>query len=224
MVTSKTSDSRATVWIVAATVLVLVALLGAWLLGWFTLGTDPRVQEILALQDQARERFAEKGGPTNLADATAAFTSMMEIRQKTEQLPPHLRPQAEVSGINAFRSFERGRIDRYFALPPAQRQAELDRQINQQELMRNAFEAGSAVMNAVGGGGSSSNQTAGPGGGGPSGGGPPWAARSEDDRNKMRKSMIIDRTSPEERARYTEYRRAVDARRQQRGLPSFGPR
>lgn len=217
MATSKTSDSRAVIWIVAVAVVVIAAILISWFLGLFSHGTDPRVQEVLALQDQARQRFAEKGGPTNLADATAAFASMTEIRQKTEQLPSHLRPQVEAAGMNAFRSFHEERINRYFALPPAERQAELDRQINQQELMRKAFEAGSAVMNVVGGGRATANQTTGPPGA------PPWASGNEDERNRMRKSMIIDRTTPEQRARFTEYRRAVDARRQQRGLPSFGP-
>jgi hypothetical protein len=35
---------------------------------------------------------------------------------------------------------------------------------------------------------------------------------------------MIDRTTPQERARYTEWRRAMDARREQRGLPSGWPR
>lgn len=35
---------------------------------------------------------------------------------------------------------------------------------------------------------------------------------------------MIDRTTPLERARYTEYRRAMEERREQRGLPSGGPR
>ena len=80
--------------------------------------------------------------------------------------------------------------------------------------MRKAFEAGSAVMNTFGGqsrGGSTSN--AGGGGGGPPSGGSP------DDRNRWRKNMI-DRTTPEQRARYSEYRRAMEERRTERGLPS----
>jgi hypothetical protein len=67
--------------------------------------------------------------------------------------------------------------------------------------------------------------TAGTGGsavpGGPRGG-PPQNG-NEDDRNKWRKEMI-DRTTPEQRARYTEYRRVMTERRTQLGLPSFGPR
>lgn len=217
---SKTSE-RLVGWGLGLTGVALLGVLAAWLAGWIRVGTDPRVQEILALQEQARERYAANGGPTNLADATAAVTSMTEIRQKTEALPEHLRPQVEQAAGNVFRSAFRARIDGYFALPPNQRQAELDRQIDQDELMRKAFEAGRTVMNALGGGSAQAaagSPTTG-GTGAPPAGGSPWSSRSEDERNRWRKSMI-DRTNPQERARYTEYRRAVDARREQRGLPN----
>lgn len=208
-------------WVTRGIVLAAVALIAvavAWLAGWIRFGTDPRVQEILVLQEQARERYGQGGGPANLADATAAVTSMMEIRQKMEQLPEHLRPQVERSAGNVFRSAFLARIDSYFALPPEQRQAELDRQINQDEMMRKAFEAGRSVMSALGGGqaatpaGSSQATSQQPAR-------TPWASRSEEERNRWRKSML-DRTSPQDRARYTEYRRAIDARREQRGLPN----
>jgi hypothetical protein len=216
-------------WLIGLTALGLVVFLVAWLLGWVRFTTDPRVAEILALQEQARERFQQRGGGPaggagggswTLADATAAATSMMEIRQKTEALPEHLRPQVERNGANMFRSAFRARIDNYFALPPEQRQAEIDRQIAEEETWRKAFEAGRALMTAVSGGSSqqaqnSSRQAA----------GPPraWSSRSEDERNRWRKG-IVDRTTPEERARYTEWRRARDARREQLGLPSRWPR
>ena len=71
------------------------------------------------------------------------------------------------------------------------------------------------------GGPPASGQAATAGTGGPRGG-PPQNG-NEDDRNKWRKEMI-DRTTPEQRARYTEYRRVMTERRTQLGLPSFGPR
>jgi hypothetical protein len=219
MATSKTSESRAFPWIVAVTVLVIVFVLGVWLAGWFSPGTDPRVQEILALQEQAGQKFAANGGPSNFVEATAAFTSMMEIRQKTEALPEHLRPQVEQAAGNAFRSMFQARIDRYFSMPPDQRQAELDRQIDQQEMFRKAMEAGRTVAGALGGGqnpsgSTTTNQAA----------RSPWSSRSEDERNQWRKSRILDRTNPQERARFTEYIRALEVRREQRGLTSGWPR
>jgi hypothetical protein len=213
MATSKTSESNRSVWIIAMAVIAIVMAMTmamvAWLTGWLSFGTDPRVQEILALQEQARARYATGGGPSNLAEATAAFTSFTEIRQKTEQLPTHLQPQVEAAAGNAFRTVFWARVDGYFGLPPAQRQAELDRQIDQQEIIRKAFEAGRAVMGALGGGQTTSQPA----------GRPSWSSRNEDERNRARKSMV-DRTTPEERARFTEYTRALDARREKRGLPS----
>jgi hypothetical protein len=99
-------------------------------------------------------------------------------------------------------------------------------------MMRKAFEAGRAVAGMFGGGQSGGQQAsqggAGQGGaaqggqqaGGSRPGGPPQGG-SEEDRNRWRKSMI-DSTTPEQRARYVEYRRAMDERREQRGLPTWG--
>jgi hypothetical protein len=211
-------------WIVGLAVAALVALLVAWLGGWIRFSTDPRVAEILTLQEQARVRFeqrGEAGGAPTMADATAAATAMMEIRQKTEALPEHLRRQVEQNGSSMFRSAFRARIDRYFSLPPEQRQAELDRQIAEEEMWRKAFEAGRAMMNAVGAGGQQGQQ--GQTQAASTSSNPPWASRTEDERNRWRKGMV-DRTTPQERARYTEWRRARDARREQLGLPERRPR
>lgn len=228
------SSSAALRWGGLIALLALLAFLIAWLLGWIRFTTDPRVVEIRKLQEDARQKFAATGGPTTIAEATEAVAVMATIRQKVEALPKDLRPQAERGGANMFRSAMRARIDAYFALPPEKRQAELDRQIKQEEMMRKAFETAGAVMGAFGGGGNAgrgegaqaggasqqaagAQQAGGPPGGGPSG------SRTEEDRNRWRK-QIIDRTTPEQRARYVEYRRAMDARREQLGLPPRGPR
>jgi len=201
-----------------------VAFLVAWLGGWIRFTTDPRVAEIQKMQEEARQKFAANGGPQTLAEATEAVTAMATIRQKTEALPASLRPQVERSGGSMFRSAMRQRIDAYFALPPAKRQAELDRQIKQEEMMRNAFETASKVAGFFGGGPPGGGDRGGPpgGGGGPPGGGPPQGG-SQEGVNKWRK-QIIDSTTPEQRARYVEYRRAMDQRRKELGMPSGGPR
>ena len=230
------ADDKTSPAVIAGIVLAALAILAfliAWLGGWIRFTTDPRVAEVLALQEQARERFAQNGGPANLADATAMVGSMMEIRQKVEALPEHLRPQVEQAGGRIFQSAFRARIDNYFAQPPEKRQAEIDRQIDQEEMMRKAFEAGRSLFNAVGGGGAGQGgggtQSAGAGGGQQSGGRSPgpgsssWSSRSEEERNRWRKSMI-DRTSPDDRARYTEWRRVTEERRIERGLPGRGGR
>lgn len=220
-------------WLAGAALLALLAFLIAWLGGWIRFTTDPRVAEIQKLQEDARQKFAANGGPQTLAEATEAVTAMATIRQKVEALPPHLKPQVERSGGSMFRSAMRQRIDAYFTLPPEKRQAELDRQIKQEEMMRKAFETAGKVAGFFGGGppgggnagggqggGQGSGQASGQGG--PPGGGPPQGA-SQENVNKWRKG-IIDSTTPEQRARYVEYRRAMDQRRKELGVPSFGPR
>jgi len=203
--------------------LAILAFLVAWLLGWVRFTTDPRVLEIRAMQEEARQKMTASGGPKTVAEATAAMASMGEIRDKIEALPPNLRPQLERSGGSMFREAFRARMDEYLTAPPQQRLAVLDRQIDQEEMMRKAFEAGRGAMAALGGGGSGN---AGGGGSGNAASGEnaprgPRGSRTEEDRNKWRKSMI-DRTTPEQRARYVEYRRAMEERREKRGLPA-GP-
>ena len=239
-------------WALAAGGVLAAGLLVAWLLGWLPLGTDPRVAEILEMQEQARQKFQSSGGPRTVAEATEAFTAMAQMRQKMEALPERLRPQVQRAGGEMFRAAFEARINDYFSAPPAERKAVIDRQIDQEEAMRKAFAAlGMGGRGGPGGGGGPGfggpgfGGGGGPGGGGPRGGGPggagpggrpggggagpggsgggPPGTLSQDDGNRWRKGMI-DRTSPEQRARWTEYRRAVDQRREERGLPSGWPR
>jgi hypothetical protein len=238
---AKPERSRGSVllWAAVIAVLAVLAVLAAWLLGWIRFGTDPRVAEIRALQEEARAKFIAGGGPATIAEATAAFASMGQIREKIEALPEDLRPQAERSAGNLFRSAFRARIDAYFATPPEKRQAELDRHIDQEEMLRKA----SAAARALTGGGQESSGAGERAGGGQGGGGQanggqanggqanggqaggggssgPGRSRTEEDRNAWRKRMI-DRTTPEQRARYVEYRRAIETRRGERGLPAW---
>lgn len=209
-------------WLAILAAAVVIAFLLAWLMGWIRFTTDPRVLEIRGLREEAERRFVATGGPSTLAEATAAVASMGQIREKVRALPEHLRPAAEEEGSNAFRSIFRARINAYFALPPKQRQAELDRQIKQEELMSKAFEAAGAVAGFFGGGreggggAAGNNASSAPASPGP-------RSRTEEERNAWRKQMI-DRTSPEQRARYVEYRNAMEKRRDQLGLPPRGPR
>ena len=248
-------------WLLILLALALVAFLIAWLLGYIRLTTDPRIAEIKKLQAETQQQFMANGGPQTLDEAKAAVAAMGQIREKIEALPENMRREAGRQGGNVFRNTMQTRINAYFSLPPTQRQAELDRQIKQEELFRKAWEAsrpaggrqggppGGVAANGGGGPGRGGPGGGGPGGGGPGGGGPggggqggggqggggqggggqggggggPPRGGSEEDRNRWRKNMI-DSTSPEERARYVEYRRAMEARREQLGTSSPGQR
>jgi hypothetical protein len=245
--------SKAVRWMLILLALAVVGFLVAWLLGYVRLTTDPRLAEIQKLQAEAQKTFTANGGPQTLDEAKAAVAAMGQIREKIEALPENMRREAGRQGGNVFRNTMQTRINAYFSLPPDQRQAELDRQIKQEELFRKAWEAsrpagggqggptgGTAANGGPGGGppggagggsgrggpggggpGGGGPGGGGPGGGGPGGGGPPRGG-SEDDRNRWRKGMI-DSTSPEQRAKYVEYRRAMEARRDQLGMPQQGP-
>lgn len=195
-------------WLAAIAVLAALGLLAAGWLGWFGVPVDPRLAEIQKMRTDLAAKYPDGAGPANLAEATAMATAMYGIRQKIEALPENLRPQAERGGGSMFRTAMRARIDAYFNAPPGQREAVLDRQIDQMEVMQKAFEAAEKVTTAFGGGSTTA--------GGPPGG--PPRSTNEEERNKFRKN-IIDRTSPAERARYVEYWRAVAERREKRGLP-----
>jgi hypothetical protein len=215
------SGAGPVVWAVAAAVLLLLAAILAWWFGWLSFRTDPRVVEIQQMQEEAQQQFSANGGPATVTDAMAAVTTMNTIRAKVEALPPHLREQVERRGAGMFQSAMRARIDAYYQAPPTQRQAIIDRQIDQEEAMSKAFEAARSVAGAFGGGATASGSSAPTSGGTSGGGGPPGGPRrsgNEDDRNRRIKS-IIDRTTPEQRAQWVEYRRAMDERRAQRGLP-----
>jgi len=241
---------KAAKWLLILLALALLALLVAWLLGYVRLMTDPRVAEIQKLQAETQQKFMANGGPQTFEEAKEAVAAMGQIREKIEALPENMRREAGRRGGNVFRNTMQTRINAYFSLPPEQRQAELDRQIKQEDLFRKAWEAsrpaggrqggppgGVAANGGPGGGGGPGGAGGGPGGagggpggagggpggagGGPGGGGrggPPRGG-TEEDRNRWRKNMI-DNTTPEQRARYGEYRRAMEARREQLGTSS----
>ena len=225
---------KAVRWVLILLALALLAFLVAWLLGYVRLTTDPRIAEIQKMQADTQKQFMANGGPQTLDEAKAAVAAMGQIRETIDALPENMRREAGRQGGNVFRNTMRTRINAYFSLPADQRQAELDRQIKQEELFRQAWESsrpaggrqggppGGGAANG-GGGGGQGGAGGGPGGGGPGGGGGPPRGGSEEDRNRWRKN-IIDSTSPEQRARYVEYRRAMEARRDQLGQPQRGPR
>jgi hypothetical protein len=250
-------------WALILLALALLAFLVAWLLGYVRLTTDPRVAEIQKLQAESQKQFMANGGPQTLDEAKAAVAAMDQISEKIEALPKNMRQEVGRRGGNVFRTTMQTRINAYFSLPADQRQKELDRQIKQDDLFRQAWESsrpagggqggpprgmagnggpggggpgagtgGGGTGGAVAGGGGPGGGVAGGGSGGPGGGpgggggsrsGRPPRGSSEEDRNRWRKN-IIDSTTPEQRARYVEYRRAMEARRDQLGLPPGGHR
>ena len=182
---------------------------------------DPRVVEIREIQEEARKQYLSNGGPSTKAEARAFVQSMEQVRTKMEGLPSaDVRREMYRGSGNVFYSSMRQRIDDYFNASPAERQRVLDQQIRQSDLdeqcilpklvlpvrfeensgKRFSREKASRVVVARHG-----------------------RSRSQGDRNDWFKDRILDRTTPEQRAKYVEYRRAASERREELGLPAGWP-
>ncbi len=169
-------------------------------------------EEVSRLAKVARNEIPYDGGRTDLGD----------LFQKIRDVPEPYRDQARQQMGRLFSARERAAAGSYFALPPNQRRAELDRRIKADESRRQQWAAERATRVASDrqpNPATSSTQqnrpqrnptnTGGPGG---------WGrTQTEEARNERMKSRL-DASSPEERARRTEYRRAVNERREQLGL------
>jgi hypothetical protein len=154
---------------------------------------------------------------------------MGKVRDSMRNLPEGMRDRVRRDFGRLMEAGETAQVNSFFLVPPAQRQAELDRRIKAEDDARKKRAADRSKGSNRGppratAGGPGDNQVAGnrgpagggPGGRGPGGGGPPRGGFSEEDRNNRRKSML-DNSDPEQRGRRAEYRRQMDERRQQTG-------
>lgn len=225
---------------------VIVAFL-LWMFGFFS--TPPAIAELKTLVDGQVAEYARAARGEVPFDSVAGFGA---IADKMRELPREYRAQAGQQMSRLGQARERAEMASYFRLAPAERQAELDRRIKADEERRKQWQTerqkrdaaraasgqqasvtgnGGQGRDGTGGGRSPGGGTAGPGGsgarpGGQQGGGAPGGGRptsSEEARNDRSKRRI-DRSSPEERAQRTEYRRAIETRRSQLGLTGDGGR
>ena len=127
--------------------------------------------------------------------------------------------------------YMQARVDGYFALPPAKRDAFIDGEIRQMEFMRKAFEAGQTAMRFMGVGGArpGGQPAAGSTAAGSTKAGstapaaPPAAPRRPEGMGRgMSRKEMIDRTTPQQRAQFQEYFSQVEQRRKALGLPPGG--
>ena len=202
-------------------VATLLALLLMWLLGFFSVPRE--VLEIRGLVDgQIAELRKVARNEVPLSDDAAGFSTVLD---RVRALPPDLRRQAGREVGRMFEARAQAEMESYFNLPPERRQAELDRRIKAEEERSQAREAARAKREAqrpapaagsqpnVGSGGPGETRSSGGRG----------RSTTEEERN-ARSKRRIDRSSPQERAQRTEYRRALDERRTQLGLPARGGR
>lgn len=218
-------------WITALFLTVVVIAISAYfLLPPRDYSNDPQVVEIREIQEEARKRYLSNGGPSTEAEARAFVQSMEQVRKKMEGLPSDARRELYRGGGNVFYSSMRQRIDDYFSASPAERQRVLDQHIRQSDLMSNAFSEARAARAATESSengsareGQSKNGQSNSQSNSQNNGRSSWASRPQGDRNEWFKDRILDRTTPEQRAKYVEYRRAASERREELGLPAGWP-
>lgn len=109
--------------IIGGIVVLLVAVGGAWALGYF--GGDPAVKEMQQLRDQM---FANRDLPD--ADRRAQWEN---FRQKMDGLTDAQRQAVWDSGRDRFQQFARQRIDEFFQLPPDKQRERLDEIIDRMQ-------------------------------------------------------------------------------------------
>ena len=224
-----------------AAVLVVMAalvLLMLWLSGFFS--TPKEVLEIRAMVDEQIGQLQKVA--RNEAPFTYDTPNFRQNWDRMREMPQEVRDQVRSEMERLSHAREKAERQSYFAIPPQDRQKELDRRIKAEETRRQAWRqqrgnpnggngarsqdgtggqagttrGGQGRVNA-GAGGTQAN-TAGPRGDGPGGSGSGGSRGGTEDARNARSKQRIDTTSPEERAQRTEYRRAMDARRAQLGL------
>lgn len=120
--------------------------------------------------------------------------AFQDLRKEMDKLSPDQRREL---GKERRKQFQE-RIDRFFQLSPQERTAHLDKEIDRMEQFRKQRAAQ-----------------------GPPGGMPMGGFGADVDREERRRRRL-DESTAEERARLSEYFRALNERRQQRGLPGWG--
>lgn len=183
-------------------------------LAWYWFRSDPDVAAARELQ----VRLAALGENASWNDRRALLEQM---RGHMEKLTDEQRRALFQEMRAPFENRMRAMVDGYFAAPEVQRRAYLDQQIKQMEQRRAEMQQRFAQRQADGNdrgpgrngfpdrpsrGDAQGNRNGGPGGG--------------------RERAMLDKTTPVERARTTEFFSAMDKRRKELGLPEtpFGRR
>ena len=188
--------------LLAAGLVILLGVGGAWAWMHFNRGNDARYQEVLALQAKANSLDTPIGKD--------AFDLYKQIHDKTNELPDDLKKQAEDNGRNAMQA----RMNRFFVSSSEDQLAMLDKII----LGVQAMEAMRNVQSALGGkpaanAGADSGKPS--GGQGNGSGGHGWGGTDTQRMQGMQK--MLSNLTPQQRAQWGMGRQMFNARMQQQG-------
>ena len=224
-----------------AAALLIVAMLAAlvvWISGFFS---TPK--ELLEIRTMVNKEIVQlQKVARNEAPLTYNDTGFRQSWERMRDMSPEVRAQAREEMERLLRAREKAEQQSYFAMPPQQRQQELDRRIKaeqarrQQRGNRNRGSGGNGGQSGQSGQGNKASggqgrggaaqanaaatpRNAGGGQGAGGGGGRPAGTRGgSDEARTARSKRRIDSTDPDERAQNAEYRRLMDLRRQQLGI------
>ena len=208
-------------------VLTSTLILTAGIIAWAWAAHRPEEDEKVAeMEDMIESAFANEEEEENQTVEQKA-ERFRQMGKMAESLTVEQSLQLAKTFIPMMIKRREREMEKFFTLSPEEQQEKLDEQIDEEEKWREYAEQRRAEREAeksTDGGTAQSDQAetqnAEPRRRGP------WSKFSDKDRERMRR-MFMDSTSPETRARFQEYRRMMNERRKERGLPPSrrgGPR
>jgi colicin import membrane protein len=195
-------------WTIGVVSTLLVIGMGFWFVKYL------RASSQVARVKELRQQLAES---SKLPEAQRREL-WTEMRQEMQQLPETTRREMWQEQRAGFEKRMDDDMRKVLLLPPDQRSAAIDKQIDEMEKRRKEWDQRRQQQQASKQAGGGPEPNAGGRGDRQRGGGRQRAADPTGKAGLERTKRRLDQSTPEQRAMREEYRRLVEARRQQRGL------
>lgn len=139
----------------------VLALLGVWMSGFFS--TPKELLEIRTVVDKQIDQLQKVA--RNEAPLTYNDTGFRQVWERMRNMSPEVREQAREEMERLLRAREQAEQRSYFAMPPQERQKELDRRIKAEQARRQELKQQRANRNRGNGGNGGPGQAAAAAGG-----------------------------------------------------------
>jgi hypothetical protein len=181
----------------------------AWATGFLE---NPQMKALDRLQAEIQQTLDKPPADTVEAEANRSAIrreKVAEYREKVQSLPEQQQEVAKSQMRKFFVSQFEKRIDRVLSLPPEERNAELDQQIDEWDERRKRWqqerEQKAEKSDSQNKGGRAHSRSS-------------WRNSTPEQRSQWRRQLLAN-TTPQQRAKWQEYRRLMNQRRKERGLP-----